>query len=322
MGVAKLIARLSRPFPEARSAGWKRCAVVLRATAEQEAAREAFAAGRDLALVAGAGTGKTSTLVMMGSASRGQGLYVAFNKPIAAEARKRFGPNVRCRTSHSLAHQAVGRRFQGRLDASRHMPLSPTARLLGLDRDLAVDKKRLRATTLARLVMEMVRRFCYSTDEQVAARHLGAVNGLDDRGVQYLLSDQMALAEQPFAAFRHLPDHRRVCGPVFAGSADLGGADADFIVDGLLIDCKATIRPHSLNRAAVQQLAGYLLLDYDDTYSIDRVGLYLSRHGSLITWTVPQFLNGLGARAPLPQLRRQLRDHLRQSKQAKRPAHG
>ncbi|MFG2376941.1 hypothetical protein ACGFY9_36440 [Streptomyces sp. NPDC048504] len=160
--------------------------MALRATAEQEAAREAFAAGQDLALVAGAGTGKTSTLVMMGSGTRRRGLYVAFNKPIAQEAKGRFGPNVECRTSHSLAHRAVGRQFQDRLDASRHMPLKRTAQLLGLDRDLAVGKRRLRATTLARLVMEMVRRFCYSTDEQVAARHLGPVNGLDDQGAQYL----------------------------------------------------------------------------------------------------------------------------------------
>jgi hypothetical protein len=49
-----------------------------------------------------------------------------------------------------------------------------------------VGKRRLRATTQARLVTEMVRRFCYSTDEQIAARHLGPVNGLDDQGAQYL----------------------------------------------------------------------------------------------------------------------------------------
>ncbi|MEU8746503.1 UvrD-helicase domain-containing protein [Streptomyces parvulus] len=160
--------------------------MAVRATAEQEEAREAFAAGLDLALVAGAGTGKTSTLVMMGGATQRRGLYVAFNKPIADEARSRFGRNVECRTSHSLAHRAVGRRYQDRLDASRHMPLKRTAQLLGLDRDLGVGTRRLKATTQARLVMEMVRRFCYSTDEQVAARHLGPVNGLDDQGAQYL----------------------------------------------------------------------------------------------------------------------------------------
>ncbi|WP_228924553.1 UvrD-helicase domain-containing protein [Streptomyces sp. DH7] len=158
----------------------------VRATGEQGAARDAFAGGSDLALVAGAGTGKTSTLVLMGGATRRRGLYVAFNKPIADEAKARFGSNVRCSTSHSLAYRAVGRYFQDRLKASQHMPLKRTAQLLGFDRDLAVGKRRLKATTQARLVMEMVQRFCWSTDEQVAARHLGRVNGLDDAGVQYL----------------------------------------------------------------------------------------------------------------------------------------
>ncbi|MFJ5803694.1 UvrD-helicase domain-containing protein [Streptomyces decoyicus] len=158
----------------------------LKATAEQDAARDAFAAGQDLALVAGAGTGKTSTLVMMGAATHRRGLYVAFNKPIAEEAKSRFAGNVRCSTSHSLAFRAIGRSFQDRLNSSHHMPLKHTAQLLGLDRDLAVGKRRLKATTQARLVMEMVRRFCYSTDEQVAARHMGPVNGLDENGEQYL----------------------------------------------------------------------------------------------------------------------------------------
>ncbi|MFJ4152724.1 hypothetical protein ACIP10_34830 [Streptomyces galbus] len=123
----------------------------------------------------------------------------------------------------------------------------------------------------------------------------------------------MALAKRPFAPFASLPEHKRVCGPVFAGSADLGGVDADFIVDGLLIDCKATTRPYSLNRGALQRLAGYLLLDYDDVYRMDRVGLYLSRHGALITWTVPDFLTSLGATLPLPVLRQRLKDHLHRS---------
>ncbi|MFF5931577.1 UvrD-helicase domain-containing protein [Streptomyces hydrogenans] len=158
----------------------------MRATAEQGAARDAFAEGADLALVAGAGTGKTSTLVLMGAATRRRGLYVAFNKPIAEEAKARFETNVRCSTSHALAYRAVGRLFQDRLKATQHMPLKRTAQLLDLSRDLAVGKRRLRATTQARLVMEMVQRFCWSTDEQVAARHLGRVNGLDDAGGQYL----------------------------------------------------------------------------------------------------------------------------------------
>ncbi|GAA3485484.1 hypothetical protein [Streptomyces yanii] len=108
-------------------------------------------------------------------------------------------------------------------------------------------------------------------------------------------------------------------GPVFAASSDLGGADADFIAGGLLIDCKATTRPHKIGRAEVQQLAGYLLLDYDDTYRIDQVGFYLSRQGTLIAWTVPEFLTTLGSRKPLPQLRGGLRSHWPQTR-VTRPA--
>ncbi|SEB58757.1 hypothetical protein SAMN05428939_0092 [Streptomyces sp. TLI_105] len=62
----------------------------------------------------------------------------------------------------------------------------------------------------------------------------------------------------PSAPLRRLPAAKRVCGPVFAGSSDLGGADADFVTGGLLIDCKATTRPHQIGTAQVQQLAGYL----------------------------------------------------------------
>ncbi|WP_436776491.1 UvrD-helicase domain-containing protein [Yinghuangia sp. YIM S09857] len=130
----------------------------------------------------------------------------------------------------------------------------------------------------------------------------------------YVLDDiaaQMRLADAPFRPFRGLPPQARVCGPVFAGSGDLGGADADFILDGLLLDCKATKDPRRLGREEIYQLAGYLLLDYDDQYRIDRVGLYLSRQGGLITWDVPEFLHRLGAAAPLPALRVGLRGHLR-----------
>lgn len=125
------------------------------------------------------------------------------------------------------------------------------------------------------------------------------------------LTAQMRLADRPLAAVRALPEDQRICGPVFTGSADIGGADADFILGGLLLDCKATTHPRQLGIPEIHQLAGYLLLDYDDAYGIDRVGLYLSRQGHLITWTVEDFFHRAGATAPLPALRRRLRDFLR-----------
>ncbi|WP_099907178.1 hypothetical protein [Streptomyces sp. TLI_171] len=101
-----------------------------------------------------------------------------------------------------------------------------------------------------------------------------------------------------------------VCGPEFAGSADVGGADADLICDGELIDCKATVQPARLGAREIRQLAGYLLLDYTDQYQIRALSLYLSRQGATITWNTSEFLARLGARRPLPQLRELLIDHL------------
>lgn len=155
-------------------------------TAEQQAAREVFTAGRDLALVAGAGSGKTATLVLMGTSTRKRGLYMAFNRAIADDAQGRFTPNVRCRTAHSLAFRAVGRNYHQRLNASARIPAKQTARLLGITRDLPIGSHRITLTHQARLVMGMIRRFCYSTDRQVMARHLEAVNGLDTAGQDYL----------------------------------------------------------------------------------------------------------------------------------------
>lgn len=131
---------------------------------------------------------------------------------------------------------------------------------------------------------------------------------------EYVLGDlnrQFELARPVFGQLRALPPEQVSCGPVFTGSMDIGGADADFIVGGLLLDCKSTVTPYKLGTAEIYQLAGYLLLDYDDQYGICRVGLYLSRQGEKITWDVRDFLGKLGAREPLSALRRRFRDHLR-----------
>jgi superfamily I DNA/RNA helicase len=77
-------------------------------TQEQQRARDAFAAGGDLAVVAGAGTGKTSTLMLMAEATSKPGLYLTFNRATADDARSRFGQNVLCRTAHSIAFRATG----------------------------------------------------------------------------------------------------------------------------------------------------------------------------------------------------------------------
>ncbi|MER7848318.1 UvrD-helicase domain-containing protein [Kitasatospora sp. NPDC096077] len=159
--------------------------MAMKPTQEQQAAREVFVAGRDLALVAGAGTGKTSTLMLMGSATKRRGLYISFNRAIADDARGRFGRNVECRTAHSLAFKAVGRNYGPRLEASARIPAKQTARLLGITSDLMVNGTKITIAHQARLVMGMVRRFCYTTDRQVMARHMERLNGLNVEGQDF-----------------------------------------------------------------------------------------------------------------------------------------
>jgi len=73
-------------------------------TPEQEAIREAAAAGLPGKVVAYAGTGKTTTLRLIAEARpRDRILYLAFNKVIADEAKAKMPPHVTSRTTHSLA---------------------------------------------------------------------------------------------------------------------------------------------------------------------------------------------------------------------------
>jgi hypothetical protein len=84
-------------------------------------------------------------------------------------------------------------------------------------------------------------------------------------------------------------------GPTFEGSAHVS-ADADLIAGGTLIDFKSTRRIHEFSRVTIQQLLGYVLMDYSDHYKIDAVGVHLTRAGTLITWPLEDYLDLLGAR--------------------------
>lgn len=80
----------------------------------------------------------------------------------------------------------------------------------------------------------------------------------------------------------------QVLNPRFEGSRLLK-ADGDLIVEGILIDAKTTI-DRNMDKTAAYQLLGYFLLDFHDTYKIDRVAFYLSRIPKLVMWRVDELL--------------------------------
>jgi len=88
-------------------------------TDEQLAIVDAARDDADLCVLARAGTGKTSTNVAIAEDQPNKRfLYLAFNKRVADEGKRRFGSNVVVKTAHALAFGAVGRHFGARIKTS------------------------------------------------------------------------------------------------------------------------------------------------------------------------------------------------------------
>ncbi|MFB7648061.1 UvrD-helicase domain-containing protein [Streptomyces sp. NPDC056084] len=149
-------------------------------TDEQTAALEAFRSGSHLAVQAGAGTGKTSTLAFLTEQMpHRRGRYLAFNRAIALNASARFPSAVQCKTAHSLAYAALGHRFRGRLNAPRR-PGWQIGQDLGLNTPAGVGRAGLMPATLSNTTLRTVTRFCQSADMELALHHVPRLRGLDD----------------------------------------------------------------------------------------------------------------------------------------------
>lgn len=103
------------------------------------------------------------------------------------------------------------------------------------------------------------------------------------------IDDLSALFTLFFDRYASLLSKPSILNPTFAGSIDIGGADADIVVEGCLIDMKTSVLSQ-IKAEYLYQLAGYILLDFDDYYSIDSVGIYMARQGVLFRWPVSEFV--------------------------------
>lgn len=104
-------------------------------TDEQANAVDLFKSARSLKISAFAGTGKTSTLTAVAKSTSAHGLYLAFNKSIAAEAAEKFPRTVDCRTTHSIAYRSVPSAYRG------NCPVKPTLHRRAIEiNDLATKK--------------------------------------------------------------------------------------------------------------------------------------------------------------------------------------
>lgn len=86
-----------------------------------------------------------------------------------------------------------------------------------------------------------------------------------------------------------------VADPPFPLSWRLGGAGADLILDGCLLDIKVTKAP-TMRREVAYQLIGHVLADTTDSHSIERAGFYLARVPALLVWPVDELLTEAAGR--------------------------
>ena len=153
-------------------------------TDEQTNAVDLFKTSQSLKISAFAGTGKTSTLTAVAKSTQKSGLYLAFNKSIAAEATTKFPQSVDCRTTHSLAYRAVPGMYRGntaKLTQSLHG--NHVAQLLDIE-EIAVGNITLKPRSLGFMTAKTIQRFCQSSDDELVVRHVplsGKLQQLDPK---------------------------------------------------------------------------------------------------------------------------------------------
>lgn len=158
-------------------------------TEEQEAILEAFDGGEDICIEAGAGCGKTTSLDLIARRDLElSGLFLAFNRGIAQDARKKLPGTTACMTSHSLAMRSgMGDRFRERIDSGA-VGAKELSEWLGIKRFFpgAPGRKDVSNWKTASIARDAVRRFCQSDDDELCADHVPHVMSIaKDRQYEY-----------------------------------------------------------------------------------------------------------------------------------------
>ncbi|MFZ0995787.1 MAG: hypothetical protein WAO09_07400 [Candidatus Dormiibacterota bacterium] len=172
------------------------------------------------------------------------------------------------------------------------------------DRPLGLEPvgRRLDADAEGRLCRACYALACYETLYRAEPRPdwpivtAGRGGGIDD--LLALASDPVVadLSQLSWAFYDSRSDllgRPAVLNPSFGDvSAGLGGADADLIVDGCLIEIKAS-QDQAPKTTDPYQLLGYALADTSNRYRLDRVGFYYARRPALIQWPLSEYAAAL-----------------------------
>lgn len=160
----------------------------LRPTEEQAAAVAAFSTGASLKIIAGAGTGKTSTLKLAAESTGRRGVYLAFNTAMADEAKRRMPGNVRASTAHSMAFRAVDPGFRNKI--GQRLPARMAAEAAGVRNPVELPGKNKEGKPLVisqaaagYFMLDWVRRHCMGATPNIMPDSAPAARMLSVMGI-------------------------------------------------------------------------------------------------------------------------------------------
>lgn len=147
-------------------------------TEEQKAVIDAALTGKDLRISARAGSGKTSTLIMVADALIKPSLYLAYNKAMSDEAKRKFPDHVEVRTTHSLAYSHIGKDYRHKLERPRgkYVNVAGTggeiARFFKISDIELTESSKLSASAIGLAVKTTVNCFEFSADSKLTLDHI------------------------------------------------------------------------------------------------------------------------------------------------------
>jgi superfamily I DNA/RNA helicase len=151
----------------------------MKPTPEQQAVLDNFHQHNTIKVDAVAGSGKTSLLEMLALANPDKSfLYLAYNKAMQLDAEKRMPTNVECRTTHSVAYQAIGKHYQHKLKRPEggYVNVASTggeiSKKFGIPPLFDGDNLILSSVAIGNLVKQCVARFEHSADTELSKQNI------------------------------------------------------------------------------------------------------------------------------------------------------
>lgn len=149
---------------------------------EQAAILDSFFGSGDIKILAGAGTGKTTTLQLLANSTKAKITYLTFNKATAVEAKGRFSSNVTATTIHAFAHRDLTSQGHGQWLSRLRLgiePIAVTARRLGATEPGFAEAfggpkvaNQVTPYDLTKMAVDTVANYCHSPSRKLLARHV------------------------------------------------------------------------------------------------------------------------------------------------------